>query len=594
MGLFGKKSMAQQSSVEVLDTSSLNNSSQHEKKNFNVDVTVQESGDENDNDSEITEKEKKWYSKFNFIANKVEMESHTERKLNQRHIDMISIGGSIGTALFVTIGTALMNGGCGNLLVAFTLHGLCVIYIITLSIGELVCYLPVDSPFITHAGRFVDPAFEIVCGYNFWIMVSLYIPFEITSVNSMIHFWKDDYSPVVVFLPQIIVYIFLNVFAVNYYGESEFYLSIGKLLLAFGLLFFTFISMVGGNPQHWAFGFTNFKGVHNAFPTYIGSGASAFWAAYLKAIFTEAAPEYIGMIAGEAKNPRKVLPRAFKSVIFRLSVFYVLGALSVGILLKHDDPALVKAVTEGASGANVSPYVIAMKNMNIKVLPNIVNVLCITSTFSAGNTYIYCSSRAIFAMAKRGKAPHFFTVCTKNGVPIGGVFFAVLFSCLSLLQLGSSASVALDWMINLCTGCQIMNYCFMTVTYLFFYRACKAQGLDRFSLPLQSWITKYQPYPALFCLVVTSIIITFLGTSAFIPTFDVNSFLYYYLMVIINICVFVSYKLIMKTKFVKPEEADLFSGLAEIDEHERKFFAELELKKENSDSKWARFMNYVF
>ncbi|TID29032.1 hypothetical protein CANINC_002180 [Pichia inconspicua] len=545
---------------------------------FNEKLEIISTHTDTESSSEISDnvmdpKPEKWYSKFNFIANKVEMESHTERKLSQRHIDMISIGGSIGTSLFVTIGSALMNGGCGNLLIAFTIHGLLVIYPLTLSIGELVCYLPVDSPFITHAGRFVDPAFEVVCGYNFWIMVSLFIPFEITSLNSMIHFWSDNYSPVAVFLPQIAAYILLNVFAVNWYGESEFCLSIGKLILAVGLLLFTFVTMVGGNPQHHAFGFTNFKGIHNAFPDYLGSGGSAFWAAYLKAIFVEAAPEYLGMIAGEAKNPRKSLPRAFRSVIYRLSVFYVLGALAVGVLLKHDDPTLVKAVTEGAAGANVSPYVIAMQNMNIKVLPNIVNALCITSTFSAGNSFVYCSSRAIFAMAKRGKAPRFFTICTKNGVPIAGVVCAIGFSCLSLLQLGKTAGVALDWMINLCTGCQIMNYFFMSVTYLFFYRACKTQNVDRTTMPLQSWCTKLQPYPAIFCFIATGVSIIFLGTSAFLPSFDVDSFLYYYLMVFVNLTVFVCYKFFFKTMTVKPEDADLFSGLAEIDEHERKLFA---------------------
>lgn len=546
-------------------------------------------------DEELEEEEtpmpKSFWSKFNFFASKIDVDTHTERGLKQRHIDLISIGGSIGTALFVTIGSGLMDGGCGNLLISFTIHGLFVIYIVTLTIGELICYLPVDSPFITHAGRFVDPAFEVVQGYNFYIMVSLYIPFEITSVNSMIHFWRSDYSPADSFVPEIVVYLVLNVFAVSFYGESEFILSMGKLLLAIGLLFFTFITMVGGNPQHWAFGFHNFKGVQNAFPNYLGSGASAFWAAYLKAVFTEVAPEYLGMVAGEAENPRKTMPRAFKGIIYRLSIFYVLGALSVGILLKHDDPALIEAVTNGAAGANVSPYVIAMRNMKIKVLPHIVNVLCITSSFSAGNSQIYCSSRALYAMAKRGKAPKIFTICLKNGVPIFGIAMAVGWSCLSLLQLGSSASVALDWMVNLCTGCQVMNYFMMMITYLFFYRACKVQNVDRLKMPLQSWVTKLQPYPAIFGLITTFLIIMFLGAQAFIPSFDIDSFLYYYLLVFVDIGIFILYKLIFRTKFVKPEEADLFSGLAEIDEHERRFYADGRNKQKEG---WGgKFMSWI-
>ncbi|GME77033.1 unnamed protein product [Ambrosiozyma monospora] len=524
------------------------------------------------------------------------LRGHTERKLKPRHIDLISIGGSIGTALFVTIGSGLHYGGCGNLLVAFTIHAF-MVYICTLTIGELVCYLPVDSPFITHAGRFVDPAFEFIAGYNFYIMASLYIPFEITSVNSMIHFWRDDYSPAAAFVPQIVVYLLLNIFAVGYYGESEFFLSIFKLILAIGLILFTFITMVGGNPQHDAFGFRNFEGVHNAFPSYLGSGASAFWAAYMKAIFTEVGAEYLSMVAGEAENPRKTMPRAFKTIIYRLSIFYVLGALSVGIILKHDDPTLTTAIANGAAGANVSPYVIAMKNLNIKVLPHIVNAVCVSSSFSAGNSYMYCSSRSLFQLANRGFAPKWFTYTTKNGVPLGALVMSVCFSMLSLMQLGSTAKVALDWMVNLCTGAQVLNYVFMMVTYLHFYRACKVQGINRFEMPLQDWMTKLQPYPAIFCLVCMSLIVMFLGAQAFIPTFDKNSFLYYYLMVFIDMFLFILWKLVKRTKFVKPEEADLISGLAEVDEHEARLAARKEkelVSDEGKGSKISNMFNWIF
>ena len=600
MGLFNfSNSKNNDSNIEILDETHVNSSSNGnsltDKKNFKTSVHYDIESDSLDDEIEKKGVKK---GKFSFMNPfKADATAKTERKLKQRHVDLIAIGGSIGTALFVTIGIALMNGGCGNLLIAFFIHGIFVIYPVTLSIGELVCYLPVDSPFITHAGRFVDPAFEVVCGYNFYIMVSLYIPFEITSVNSMIHFWRDgsEYSPADAFVPQIVIYVLLNIFAVNLYGEAEFFLAIGKLILAIGLLFFTFITMVGGNPLHWAFGFHNFKGVHNAFPDYLGSGASAFWAAYLKAVFTEVAPEYLGMAAGEAENPRKTMPRAFKGIIYRLSIFYVLGAMSVGILLRHDDPTLVEAVTEGAAGANVSPYVIAMQNMNIKVLPHIVNVLCISSTFSAGNSYIYCSSRALYALAKNKKAPKIFTYCLKNGCPIFCIFVAVAWSCLSLLQLGSSASVALDWMINLCTGCQVMNYFFMMITYLSFYRACKAQNVSRFTMPLQAWTTKLQPYPAIFGLITTFIIIMFLGCQAFLPSpsFDVDSFLYSYLMIFVDIGIFVVYKLVFKTKMVKPEEADLFTGLAEIDQHELEFYEKKRQGKDEKESRWTRMISWI-
>lgn len=596
MRLFSSKTEESSSKVEVLQESMIP-SSVSEENFFSATNEKAIAGIETDSNLNSNEEEeegsaapKSRWSKLKFLTSN--HEDTTKRRLKQRHIDLISFGGSIGTSLFVTIGTALMHGGCGNLVISFALHGLLVIYTVTVSIGELICYLPVDSPFISHAGRFVDEALEVATGYNFYFMVSLYIPFEITSVNSMIHFWREDYSPAYAFVPQIVIYIALNIFAVNWYGESEFILAIGKLTLACGLLLFTFITMVGGNPQHWAFGFHNFKGVSNAFPKYLGTGASAFWAAYMKAVFVEVAPEYLGMVAGEAENPRKTMPRAFKSVVYRLSIFYILGALSVGILLQHDNPSLVKAISTGAAGANVSPYVIAMQNMNIKVLPHIVNALCITASFSAGNSQIYCSSRALYAMSKRGLAPKIFKVCTTNGIPIFGIALAIGWSCLSLLQLGDNANVALDWLINLTTACQVVNYFSMMITYLFFYKACKVQGVDRTTMPFQTWATKLQPYPAIFSLVLTFIVIFFLGAQAFIPSFDVDSFLYFYLLVFVDIAIFIGWKVIKRTKFVKPEEADLFSDLAEIDEHEREFYAK-NANAEKTDS-WNKYLTWLF
>lgn len=95
----------------------------------------------------------------------------------------------------------------------------------------------------------------------------------------MFHFWRNDYNAVETFVPQIVIYLLLNIFAFDYYRESEFVLAIGKFILALVLIFSTLIAMIGGNPQHLAFGFYNFEGVKDAFPFYLGSDALAFWEA---------------------------------------------------------------------------------------------------------------------------------------------------------------------------------------------------------------------------------------------------------------------------------------------------------------------------
>lgn len=124
---------------------------------------------------------------------------HTKRTLTSRTLHMIAIGGSIGTGLFVTISTGLYKGGAGSLFLAYFLWTL-VIFSVVASVGEMVCYLPISAPFIQMAGRCIDEAFEVVQGFNYYIMISCYIPFEIVAVNSMIHYWRDDYSQLLHFV----------------------------------------------------------------------------------------------------------------------------------------------------------------------------------------------------------------------------------------------------------------------------------------------------------------------------------------------------------------------------------------------------------
>jgi amino acid transporter len=127
------------------------------------------------------------------------------------------------------------------------------------------------------------------------------------------------------------------------------------------------------------------------------------------------------MTAGEAELPRQTLPRAFNSVFYRLTTFFVLGSLCVGLVVPYNDPSLLKALSDARPGAGSSPYVIAMQRMQIPVLPHIVNALVLTSIFSAGNSYVYCASRTLFGLALQGKMPQIFARCNRNGVPVYSV-----------------------------------------------------------------------------------------------------------------------------------------------------------------------------
>lgn len=172
----------------------------------------------------------------------------------------------------------------------------------------------------------------------------------------------------------------INILAVKAYGEAEFWLSGGKVILIFSLFFFTFITMVGGNPQGDVYGFRYWDDPGSFLP-YLDPHTGAlgrfegFLGALWSACFTVVGPEYISMVAAEAKRPRSYIKLAFKTVYARFGIFFIGGALAVGIVCSARDPQLADIVTGSANkhGAAASPYVIAMNNLNVKIFPHIVN-----------------------------------------------------------------------------------------------------------------------------------------------------------------------------------------------------------------------------
>lgn len=244
----------------------------------------------------------------------------------------------------------------------------------------------------------------------------------------------------------------INIFAVKLYGESEFWLALGKVILIVGLILYTFVTMLGGNPLHDRFGFRYWR-EPGSFAEYYKTGSLGRFLGFLQCLiqasFTIAGPDYVSMAAGEAENPRVVMPKAYKQVFTRLMAFFVLGSLAVGINVPYTDPELIDALKKGKPGAAASPYVIAMNRLRIQVLPDIVNTLILTAAFSAGSSYVYCASRSLYGLALENKAPKILTRCTRTGVPIYCVLVVLLISLLSFMQISSGSATVLNWIVNL-------------------------------------------------------------------------------------------------------------------------------------------------
>lgn len=395
--------------------------------------------------------------------------------------------------------------------------------------AEMVTYLPISSPFIRFSGRYIDEAFGFAVGWNFFVFEAALVPCEIVACNLVLHFWTDTVPAVAVIVCTIALYALVNLFAVTWYGETEFWAALGKMLLVIGLIVFTIVAMLGGNPLGDRFGFRYWK-EPGAFAQLSEEGSLGYFMGFLacliQASFTIAGPDYVSMAAGEAENPRTVMPRAYNAVFVRLTAFFVLGALCVGILVPYNDPELTVAFADGAPGAAASPYVVAMNRLRIGVIPHLVNAMVLMAAFSAGNSYVYCASRSLYGMALEGKAPLFLARVTRNGIPIYCVVAVLAISLLSFLQLGDNVAVVLNWFVGLITACQLINFTTICATYLGFYRALEAHGFDRNKLPYKGMC---QPFAGWVGLVACATMALVGGYRVFMPgNWDLTSFLFSY------------------------------------------------------------------
>lgn len=353
----------------------------------------------------------------------------------------------------------------------------------------------------------------------------------------------------------------LNILAVRFYGEAEFWLSGEKLILIFILFAFTFVTMVGGNPQNDAYGFRYFSNP-GVFAIYLSGGdlgrLEGFLAALWRAGFTVVGPEYISMVSAEAQRPSIFIKSAFKTVYYRFCIFFIIGSLAVGSVVPYDDPSLSDIYFgDGGSGtAAASPYVIAMKNLGVDVLPHIVNALIFTSIFSAGNTYTYCATRSLYSLALEGRAPRVLRYCKKKGVPIYYFVVVMLFHLLSFLQVGNGSSEVLTWLIT---------FVIISITFLNYHKAYQVQGVDRKTE--RPYYGYFQPYGAYIAIVVQTPVLLGYGYYAFKP-WDVEVFFQIYSMQIVAVIIFVGWKLIKKTRYIKPHEVDLVWERPEIDAYE--------------------------
>lgn len=331
------------------------------------------------------------------------IDSHgTKRDMKSRHAQMIAIGGSVGTGLFVASGQALAIGGPAFLLVAYCLTSMMVYGIMTGTV-EIGTHTPMPGASMAlFCSRYLSRSLGFALGYLYFYTFGVLVAYELTAATILIDFWPNNVHIAVWISVLMVVVIGLNLCPVKYYAETEFWFAGIKVVLIIGLLILSLVLMAGGGPNHEVLGFRYWNNP-GAVKAYIVGGDGGRFTAFLYSWILAGfsfyfSPELIILTSGEMQNPRKNLPTAARQFFYRLTVFYVFGAIGMGVICSSNADGLVS----GSGNANASPWVIAIRNAGIPALPSIVNACIFTSAWSSGNSYLYMASRSLYSLSTSG------------------------------------------------------------------------------------------------------------------------------------------------------------------------------------------------
>lgn len=391
----------------------------------------------------------------------------------------------------------------------------------------------------------------------------------------------------------------LNLYSVRWYGEAEFWLSITKIILMFGLTLYTFVTMVGGNPLHDVYGFRFWKDP-GVFGTNVGAREQVrgIFDAICWGTFAIVGPDYLSIVGGEVRHPRRVLPRAFNTTPYRIFFFYLTGALCVGIASSSNDQSLLGAIAAGAPGAAKSPYVISMNRLGIPVLPSIVNAVVLISCMSTANSFAFVGSRSLFSLAQKGQAPRIFTRVNRNGVPYLAVIATLLLGCLSYLSVSTQAAKVLNWWISLTGSAQLVTWTCVAITYIRFRAGLKKQNLfDTDFLPQRGHL---QPFSAWWLLTWSPIVFIFSGYYCFIGPFATIDFVFVYGSGFIFAAIYLgakAYDIFVRkqTRFwIKAEDIDFVTDIQHFNDMAKATEAKMAAKREKGTGVLQKIDHFLF
>ncbi|SES19379.1 amino acid permease [Psychrobacillus sp. OK032] len=333
-----------------------------------------------------------------------------QRGLEQRHITLMSLGAAIGVGLFLGSATAIRLAGPA-ILISYIIGGL-FIFIIMRALGEMAVHNPVSGSFSRYAKDYLGPLAGYITGWNYWFLWVVTCMAEITAVGVYMQMWYPDSPSWIWALAALIIMTLINLIAVKAYGEFEFWFALIKIVAILAMIFVGLgVIIFGLGNGGIAVGISNLWSNGGFAP----NGITGILMSLQMVMFAYLGVEMIGVTAGEAKNPKTIIPRAIDTVFWRILIFYV-GALFV----------IMSIYPWNEIGENGSPFVLMFEEIGIGPAAGIINFVVLTAALSSCNSGIFSTGRMLFNLAEQKQASPSFKRINGAGVPARAVIFSAV------------------------------------------------------------------------------------------------------------------------------------------------------------------------
>ncbi|MGW4402355.1 amino acid permease [Amycolatopsis nivea] len=414
------------------------------------------------------------------------------KALKSRHINMIAIGGAIGTGLFLGAGGRLAQAGPA-LAIVYAVCGLFAFFVVR-SLGELILHRPSSGAFVSYAREFMGEKGAYVAGWMHFLNWSTTGIADITAIALYAHFWSF-FTPIpqwVLALIALAVVLSLNLVSVKLFGEMEFWFSIVKVAALVLFLIVGIVLLVTQQPIDG----------HIPGPQLISDHGGVFPAGIVPMIlivqgvvFAYASCELVGVAAGETENPKKIVPKAINSIMWRIALFYVGSVVLLAMLLPWD-----------AYSADQSPFVTVLAKLGVPGADSIMNLVVLTAALSSLNSGLYSTGRILRSMSLAGSAPKFTGVMNRNQVPYGGI---LLTSSVCVVGVGLNYVVpkdAFEIVLNFAAVGILGTWAIIVLSHLLFVRKAKRGEVTRphFRLP-------FSPYTEIATLAFLAAVVVLMG-----------------------------------------------------------------------------------